>query len=101
MLLFWVIFWAGLFVFVAVMAALVYIAVKYRARPGDGDPEQIHGNKTLEIAWSIAPALVLIVGRPLDDIHDLRQRELSQASRRGRTRRGGHRPPVVVRVPIP
>ena len=63
-LLFWVIFWAGLIVFVAVMAALVYIAVKYRAKPGDKDPEQIHGNTKLEIAWSIAPALVLIVVAP-------------------------------------
>ena len=63
-LLFWVIFWAGLFVFVAVMAALIYIAVKYRAKPGDKDPEQIHGNTRLEIAWSIAPALVLIVVAP-------------------------------------
>ena len=35
--LFWVIFWAGLVVSVAVMAVLIYIMVRYRARPGDGD----------------------------------------------------------------
>ena len=62
--LFWVIFWAGLVVFIVVMAAMVYILVRYRARPGDGDPEQIHGHTGLEIAWSIAPALVLLVVAP-------------------------------------
>ena len=63
-LLFWVIFWTGLLVFIAVMAALIYIAIRYRARPGDGDPEQIHGHTGLEIAWSIAPAVVLLLVAP-------------------------------------
>ena len=59
--LFWVILWAGVFVFVAVMAALLYAALKYRRKPGQGDPEQIHGHRTLEIAWTVAPAIILAV----------------------------------------
>ena len=61
-ILFYWIFWAGLFVFIAVGGALVYITIRYRRRPGDeGDPEQIHGHKRLEIAWTIAPAIVLAI----------------------------------------
>jgi cytochrome c oxidase subunit 2 len=59
-----VIFWAGLVVSVAVMAVLIYIMVRYRARPGDGDPKQIHGHTGLEVVWSIAPVLVLLVVAP-------------------------------------
>ncbi len=64
LLLFQVIFWAGVVVFVIVMAALIYISVRYRAREGDGDPEQIHGHKGMEIGWSIAPAVVLLIVAP-------------------------------------
>jgi cytochrome c oxidase subunit 2 len=59
--LFYVIFWAGLVVFIVVVGVLIYAAVRYRRRPGDGDPEQIHGHKRLEIAWTIAPAIVLAI----------------------------------------
>ena len=59
--LFYWIFWAGLFVFIAVEGAIIYAVIRFRRRPGQGDPEQIHGNSRLEIAWTIAPALVLLV----------------------------------------
>ena len=58
--LFLVIFWAGLVVFIVVMAAMVYAVVKYRRRAGQGDPEQTHGNTPLEIAWTIAPAIIVV-----------------------------------------
>lgn len=36
--------------------------VRFRARPGDAtEPPQVHGNRTLEIAWTLTPALVLAV----------------------------------------
>jgi cytochrome c oxidase subunit 2 len=36
--------------------------VRFRARPGDADdPPQVHGNRTLELIWTITPALVLAV----------------------------------------
>ena len=59
-LLYWIL-GAALFVFVVVGAILMYITIRYRRRAGDGDPEQIHGNTPLEIGWTIAPSLVLVV----------------------------------------
>ena len=55
------VFWAGLGVFVVVEGALVYAIVRYRRRPGDGIPTQTHGNHRLEIAWTIAPAVMVAV----------------------------------------
>ena len=61
LVLFYWIFWAAVFVFVTVGGVLLYSLIRYRRRPGDPDPPQIHGHKRLEIAWTIAPALVLAV----------------------------------------
>ncbi len=57
--LFVLIFWPAVLVFVVVEGALLYTIVRYRQRPGHGRPRQIHGNTRLEIAWTIAPAVVL------------------------------------------
>ena len=46
-------------IFVLVEAACIIIAIKYRRRSDDDAPKQIHGNAKLEIAWTIAPALLL------------------------------------------
>ena len=59
--LFYIIFWASVFVFVTVVGALLYALFRYRRRPGDGDPPQIHGHKQLEIVWTILPAVILAV----------------------------------------
>ena len=60
--LFNLIFWAALFVFVIVGGGLAFTVLRYRQKPGDTSlPPQIHGNKRLEIAWTIAPILVLVV----------------------------------------
>jgi cytochrome c oxidase subunit 2 len=45
---------------ILVFAAILYIALKYRRRDGDELPKQIHGNTRLEIAWTIAPAILLL-----------------------------------------
>ena len=58
--IFWVIFWAGVVVFVAVEAALIYMVFKFKRRD-DRDPAQTHGNTRLEITWTIVPVIVLIV----------------------------------------
>ena len=55
------IFWVALGVFVVVEGMLVYSVVRFRQRPDSGIPTQIHGNTTIEIAWTIAPALILLV----------------------------------------
>jgi cytochrome c oxidase subunit II len=55
------VFWLAVLVFVGVQAGLVYIMWRFRARPGHEMPEQTHGNTTLEIGWTIAPAIILVV----------------------------------------
>lgn len=47
-------------IFVLVEGALVWFLIKYRHREGS-EPLQVHGNTRLEIAWTIAPALVLAI----------------------------------------
>ena len=59
--LFLIIFWMAVIVFVVVVGALVYAVIRYRRKPGEEIPRQVHGNLRLEIAWTIAPALVLVV----------------------------------------
>jgi cytochrome c oxidase subunit II len=44
-----------------VVGLLVAAIVRYRGRPGDADPPQLEGNRTLEIAWTATPALLLAV----------------------------------------
>jgi cytochrome c oxidase subunit 2 len=48
-------------VFLLVLSVLFYVLTRFRARPGDPDPPQIHGNTKLEIGWTIAPLLLLVV----------------------------------------
>jgi cytochrome c oxidase subunit 2 len=59
--LFLFIFWVAVAVFVVVEGALIYTVIRYRRRRGQGMPEQVHGNRPLEIGWTIAPAIVLVV----------------------------------------
>ncbi len=51
-------YWA-LGVFILVEGALVYSIFKFRGRPDDPEPSQIHGNTTIEIVWTLIPALIL------------------------------------------
>lgn len=46
-------------IFVLVQGLLIVAALRFRARPGAPDPKPVHGNTVLEIAWTIAPAIVL------------------------------------------
>lgn len=55
------VFWAAVAVFVVVEGILVYTIFRFRARKNDGIPTQIHGNTTIEILWTIAPALIVLV----------------------------------------
>jgi cytochrome c oxidase subunit 2 len=53
-LVFWVVV-----IFVLVEAALIVTVVRFRSRPGAPDPKPVHGNTVLEVAWTVAPALIL------------------------------------------
>ena len=50
----------GTIVFVLTEAGLIYTIYRFRRRPGAGTPKQVHGNTTLEIAWTAIPAVILI-----------------------------------------
>lgn len=54
------IFWWTLIILVVVWAVLLYILVRFRARPDSPKPEQIHGHMGLEIAWTIVPAIIVV-----------------------------------------
>src|SRR6185437_12408734 len=59
--LFWIILVIATIVFLAVTATLLYSVFRFRARPGGAPPRQIHGNTTIEIAWTVAPSVVLFI----------------------------------------
>jgi cytochrome c oxidase subunit 2 len=58
--LYTMIFWAALVVFVVVQAAIVYTVLKFRRR-NDERPEQVHGSRVAEIAWTVIPAVLLLM----------------------------------------
>ena len=45
---------------ILVLGAMAWLLIKFRARPGRR-AQQIHGHTGLEIAWTIAPILVLLI----------------------------------------
>jgi cytochrome c oxidase subunit 2 len=55
-----ILFWAVI-VFVLVEGALVVAILRFRERPGGPEPKATHGNTLLEISWTLAPALVLVL----------------------------------------
>ncbi|HEX9259142.1 MAG TPA: cytochrome c oxidase subunit II, partial [Acidimicrobiales bacterium] len=61
-----------------VAAAVIVIVVKFRARPDKSDevPRQVHGAPRLEIAWTLAPAVLLaaIAVPTLKTVFDLAER---------------------------
>src|SRR6185369_15694115 len=59
--LFKLLIYLGTAVFIFVEGILIWTLMKYRAKPGQPEPEHVHGNTTLEIAWTVIPLLILIV----------------------------------------
>jgi cytochrome c oxidase subunit 2 len=58
--LYWIVFGIGIGVFILVESLLLYSVFKYRAKRGAPEPAQIHGNTRLEIGWTLA-AIVLVL----------------------------------------
>ncbi len=49
-------------VFIGVEGFILYAIVRYRRRPGDDTlPEQLHGNTTVEIIWTIIPTVIVFI----------------------------------------
>jgi heme/copper-type cytochrome/quinol oxidase subunit 2 len=55
------IFWITMVTFVVVEVVLLVFLVKYRARKDRAKARFTHGNTRLEMAWTIAPAVILAV----------------------------------------
>jgi cytochrome c oxidase subunit II len=50
----------GTIVFILVEGVLVYIVFKYRRRENQPKPPQTHGSTSLEITWTLIPAVILV-----------------------------------------
>ena len=49
-------------VFVGVEGFILYAVFRYRRQPGDEVlPEQLHGNNTVEVIWTIIPTIIVFV----------------------------------------
>ena len=59
--IFMLISWTTLAIFILVEGALVYICWRFRDRPGAPIPKQVHGHTTLEIGWTVAFAVILLI----------------------------------------
>jgi len=60
LLLFNVLLWVMVAVFILVEGALLYSLVKFRRRPGDSWPVQVHGHTGLEITWTVIPTVLIL-----------------------------------------
>jgi cytochrome c oxidase subunit II len=57
-----IITWISVGIALIVGVALAWVLTRYRARPGaSGMPPQTRGHTLLEISWTIAPAIILLV----------------------------------------
>jgi len=55
------VWWLAVAVFVVVETMLFYSVIRFRRKPGQGLPRQVHGNNRLEIGWTIVPTLLLVI----------------------------------------
>lgn len=55
------IFIIAVIVFLLVEGLLIYTAFRFRRRSADEMPEQVHGSRTLELLWTIIPAVIVAV----------------------------------------
>jgi cytochrome c oxidase subunit 2 len=53
--------YVAIVIFLIVEGTLIWSLVRYRARRGGPEAAQIHGNTPLELGWTVAAALILVV----------------------------------------
>ena len=64
--IFYVAMWPALAIMILVLGGLLVIMLRFRERDPKHIPPQIHGNTRLEVAWTIAPAILLLaIGIPM------------------------------------
>jgi cytochrome c oxidase subunit 2 len=59
--IFMLISWWTLGIFIVVEVGLLYVCWRFRDRPGAPIPKQVHGHTALEVSWTIAFAVILLV----------------------------------------
>jgi cytochrome c oxidase subunit 2 len=59
--LYGIITWAAVVIGIVVLGLIAWILLRFRHRQGAPLPRQIRGHAGLEIAWTVAPALVLLI----------------------------------------
>jgi len=60
LLLFNVLVWVMVVVFVLVEGVLLYAIFRYRRRPDQPRPPQVHGHLALEITWTVIPTILIM-----------------------------------------
>ena len=54
--------WLAIVIFILVQGLLIYSVFRFRVREDDDSiPPQVHGNTRLEIAWTLAPSIVVVI----------------------------------------
>ena len=54
-------FWWTMGILVLVVVLTVYVAWRFRERPDSPEPQHVHGNVKLEIAWTLIPAIIVVL----------------------------------------
>ena len=80
--LFKITLYIGIVIFLVVECVLIYSLIKFRARRGGPEAAQIRGNTPLEISWTIAAALILVMLASVTFIYlpDIKDPPASKAS---------------------
>ncbi len=64
--IFFLAMWPAIAIMILVLGGLLVIMLRFRERDPKYIPPQIHGNTRLEVAWTIAPAILLLaIGIPM------------------------------------
>ncbi|HEX7091061.1 MAG TPA: cytochrome c oxidase subunit II [Longimicrobiales bacterium] len=53
-------FWWMMGILVLVEVLLIYVIIRYRHRPGQGEPRQVYGHTGLEVLWTLVPAAIVV-----------------------------------------
>ncbi|HEY5640431.1 MAG TPA: cytochrome c oxidase subunit II [Dehalococcoidia bacterium] len=75
--------WPAIAIMILVLGGLLVIVLRFRERDPSHVPEQVHGHTGLELAWTIAPAVLLLaIGIPMvATIYDLGREPSADAFR--------------------
>lgn len=58
--LFNLVLWPAVVIFVLVEGVLLIAILRYRQKGDEPLPKQVHGNTRLELAWTLAPAVLML-----------------------------------------